>query len=31
MYARQIEPDAPLFYIIIPFPKPEDLELAFYC
>lgn len=27
--ARQIELDASLFYISIPFPKPEDLELVF--
>lgn len=29
LYARQIELDAPLFYISIPFPKPADLELVF--
>lgn len=28
-YARQIKLDAPLFYISVPFPKPEDLELVF--
>lgn len=27
--ARQIELDAPLFYISTPFPKPADLELVF--
>lgn len=27
--ARQIELDAPLFYISIPFPKPADMELVF--
>lgn len=29
LYARQIELDAPLFFISIPFPKAADLRLVF--